>query len=106
MITSWWRNAIDAALLASGGVSIVSPHKGPVMWSFGVFFVVERAVEQTVELAVKSDALALMWCHPNVTCDMIQLQSTRNTDGLCLINSRCQAGYHIFIIPMGLLTDM
>ena len=48
-----------------------SPHKVPVIWSFGVFFVhsfldyLEQAVEQIIELRIIWDSMAFTWRHGN-----------------------------------------
>ena len=50
---------------------VVSPNKGAVVQSFHIFSVVKTkgTVEQTVDLSVTWDAMALMWYHCNVLFD-------------------------------------
>ena len=60
---------------------VVSPHKGPVTWNFGVFF--EQTVEQKVELSVIWDAMALMWRHCNGYIVAIQSAVPINNGGYC-----------------------
>ena len=66
---------LSASLFFCEGIQkilVYSPYKGPVMWSFDVFFVVsEQAVEQIVKLPVIWEPLPymiiFMWHQRNYT---------------------------------------
>ena len=84
-IYPWWHQDIETLCVLRYFVEIRrspvdSLHKGPIMWSFGVFVsarimrsydvffdvTVIKAAEETVELPVIRDAMTLMWRHCNV----------------------------------------
>ena len=71
---SWWYHDMETlfALLALCEEKhqwlVASPHKGPVMWSFYIFFFCQsaQANEQTVELLMIRGTTSLMWHHYNI----------------------------------------
>ena len=68
IINTWWRRdmvTLSSLLAFVRGIHrspVDSPHKGPVMRDFNVFFCckAEQAIEETVELVVIRDAMTLM----------------------------------------------
>ena len=64
-------------------------HKGPVMKTFDFFLhcALEQAVEQTIELVVIRDAMALMWCHWYLPRILTWSSSCRNR---CSCASSCR----------------
>ena len=61
--------------------NVDSPHKGPVMWSFEVLFVVEHTFEQIIKLPVIWNTRIFTWDHYNVfVCSWPQMSQLFSLD--------------------------
>ena len=88
----WWHHDMDTLsklrAVCDGNQSPVdSPHKGPVIWSFVFSDASPNTVEQTGDLTVIQNTMALMWHHCNALTPQQLYQHWARISPMLLLSS-------------------